>query len=258
MSMDERKLAELLQDVVADAPPPSFDQNDVARASERQRIRRRNGILTGSAFGVVGLASATALSVALWTGPQSAEQTNEADSAAAGGNASAGPYELPEEGEADSPKAERENAPQDAPSVPRKQGRNPSGEAGPESPGSTPTGCEQADRELAAALAGELPAAANLQVNDVQSVELACPQGSLGAMYRVVDSGQSGTFSAVIVQPDISPPVWTNIPAGTQRAESITNDGRTVVVLSEPRLDRDIAPYGDEVQQVANGLARLF
>jgi hypothetical protein len=253
MSMDERKLAELLHDAVADTPPPSFDEHDVARASERQRIRRRNAVVTGSAFGVVVLASATALGVALWTGPNSAEQSN-ADTAAAGGNASASPYELPEEDSAGAADAERENVPNSAPSESRKQGRPSSGEAGPAGPGSTPSGCE-ADRELAAALAGELPAAANVAENDVEAVELDCPHGSIGSMYRVVDNGQSGSVSAVVVQPDITAPQWRNVPIGTQRATATMADGRTVVVISEPRLDGDIAPFGDEVQQVATGIA---
>lgn len=252
--MDERKLAELLRDAVADTPPPSFDEHDVSRASERQRIRRRNAVVTGSAFGVVVLASATALSVALWTGPNSAEQTN-ADSAAAGGNATASPYELPGEGDAGAPNAERENAPQSAPSESRKQGRPSSGDAGPAGPGSTSSGCE-ADRELAAALAGELPAAANVTKDDAESVELVCPQGSRGTMFRVVDNGQSGSVSAVVLRPDVTTPKWQNLPIGTQRATDTMADGSTVVVISEPGSDGGVAPFGNEVQQVANDIAQ--
>lgn len=251
--MDERKLSELLREAVADTPPPSFDQSDVARESERQRIRKRNGILTGSAFGVVLLASATALGVALWTGPQSAEQTG---TAAAGGNADAAPYELPEGGSAQAPKTEREDAPMNAPSETRKQGRPSSGDAEASASGSTPSGCEQADRELAAALAGELPAAANVDVRNAQSVELSCPPGSVGAMYRVVDSGLSGSFSAVIVPADAASLEWPSLAVGTQRGEANMDDGRMVIVLSEPRMDNEVAPFGNDVQQVAYGIAR--
>jgi hypothetical protein len=255
MSMDERKLAELLHDVVADTPPPSFDENDIAHESERQRIRRRNQVLTGSAFGVVLLASATALGMALWTGPHSAEQTNDSAAAGAGSNTSAAPYELPQEGSAHSPKTERENVPQDSPSETRKQGRPSSGDAGPAGPGSTLNGCEKADRELAAALAGELPAAANITSTSAQTVELVCPPGSKGAMFRVVDNGQSGSVSAVVVAADQTPPEWSNLPRGSQQASANMDDGRTVVVISEPRLDGEIAPFGDDVQQVANEIA---
>ena len=253
--MDERKLAELLHDVVADTPPPSFDENDIARASERQRVRRRNQLLTGSAFGVVLLASATALGMALWTGPNSAEQTNDSGAAAAGGNTSAAPYELPQEDGPNAPKAESEDVPHNSPSETRKQGRPSSGDAGPAGPGSTPSGCEQADRELAAALAGELPAAANITATDAQSVELVCPPGSEGAMFRVVDNGQAGSFSAVVVAADQASPDWSNLPKGSRQATATMADGRTVAVVSEPRMDGEIAPFGDEVQQVANEIA---
>jgi hypothetical protein len=256
MSMDERKLAELLHDAVADTPPPTFDESDVARASERLRLRRRNGILAGSAFGVVVLASATALGMALWTGSGSNESADDSHVAAAEGNASASPYELPQRGTADAPKPERQNVPEDAPSETRKQGRPPSGEAGPAGPGRTPGGCEKADRELAAALAGELPAAANAQAAAAQSVELTCPQGSIGAMFHVVDKGQSGSVSFVIVPADAPSPEWTNLPVGTQQATANTADGRTVIVVSEPRMDREVAPFGDDVQQVANDVAQ--
>lgn len=255
--MDERKLAGLLQEAVADTPPPSFDEHDVARESERQRLRRRNGILAGSSFGVVLLASATALGMALWTGSNSAEKTGDSNAAAAGGNASASPYELPQEDSVGAPKTERDNVPQDAPSESRKQGRPSSGDAGPAGPGGTPNGCE-ADRELAAALAGELPAAANADATDVQSVELFCPEGSKGAMYRVVDNGQAGSVSAVIVQPDLAPPEWQNLPRGTQRGTANLDDGSTVVVISEPRLEGEVAPFGNDVQQVADELARVL
>jgi hypothetical protein len=255
MSMDERKLAELLRDAVADTPPPSFDESDIAHESERQRIRRRNQVLTGSAFGVVLLASATALGMALWTGPHSAEQTNDSGAAAAGGNASAAPYELPQEDSAQAPRAESDGVPKNAPSETRKQGRPSSGDAGPAGPGSTPSGCKQADRELAAALAGELPAVANAKADAAQSVELVCPPDSMGAMFRVVDNGQAGSFSAVVVAADQTPPEWSNLPKGSQLATANMADGRTVVVVSEPRMDGEIAPFGDEVQQVANGIA---
>jgi hypothetical protein len=255
MSMDERRLAELLHDAVADTPPPSFDEHDVARASERQRIRRRNSVVTGSAFGVVVLASATALGVALWTGPNSVGQSSE-DAAAAGGNATTGPNELPQEDKAGASDSEREYEPQIAPSETRKQGRPPSGESGPAGPGRTPSGCEKADRELAAALAGELPAAANVDEHDAQSVELTCPHGSVGALFRVVDNGQDGSVSFVIVQPDVIQPQWTDLPEGAQRATAYSANGHSVTVISEPRMDGGVAPFGNDVQQMATDVAR--
>ena len=95
--MDEKKLAELLKDAVAETPPPTFGASDVARESDRQRVRHRNGVLAGSAFGVALLAGATALGVALWTGSDAATDAANAESVASGSNGNAAPYELPDE-----------------------------------------------------------------------------------------------------------------------------------------------------------------
>src|SRR5262245_54904866 len=106
--MDENKLTELLRDAVADTPPPTFTHADVTRESDRQRLRRRNGLMTGSAFGVAVLAGATALGVALWTGEtSSSSQVTSAESDAAAGNGSAAPYELPNEDSKLAPQTER-------------------------------------------------------------------------------------------------------------------------------------------------------
>ena len=55
--------------------------------------------------------------------------------------------------------------------------------------------------------------------------------------------------------PEQPSPEWSNLPKGSQQATANLADGRTVLVVSEPRMDGDIAPFGDEVQQVANGIA---
>lgn len=251
--MDEGKLAELLRDTVADVPPPTFDEHDVAAESERQRVRARNRVLTGSAFGVVLLASATALGVALWTGAHSAGGSGVADNAAAGSNGNSAPYELPQEGSAGVPGTERKAAPQDAPSEKRKQGRPPSGDAGPAGPGGTPSGCEQADRELAAALAGELPAAANVEASEAVPVALSCPSGSAGAAFPV----PGGTISAVLLRPDVTPPSWA-LKAGTVVGRAMAGDRGTVVLVSEPSANGGAAPYGKDVQRFAEEVGRTY
>jgi hypothetical protein len=246
MSMDERRLAELLHDAVAETPPPSFDEHDVARASERQRIRRRNSVVTGSAFGVVVLASATALGVALWTGPNSAEQTS-ADTAAAGGNATAGPNELPEEDKAGAPDAEREYEPQIAPSESRKQGRPSSGDAGPEGPGSTPSGCEQADRELAAALAGELPAAAP------PLPQYECVSAGTSVSYRL----PSGALTAMLLAPNSLLGSGSAPDQEVVSADATADDGRRVVIMSvAPKPGTP--PYADVLDEWAQQVAARY
>lgn len=254
--MDESRLAELLKDAVSDAPPPTFDQRDVAAESERQRVRHRNGVLAGSAFGVALLAGATALGVALLTGPSLGGEATSADSAASPGNGNAAPYEVPNEDNTLAPQTERGEQ-EDFPSETPKQGGSPDGDAGPAGPGGTPSGCEQADRELAAALAGELPAAAEVRYAEAQPVQLSCPHGSRGAAYLLSDGDRAGQLSVILVQPDITPPHWT-LRDGSVRAQATAEDGSAVIVVSEPGVDGGSPPYGSDVQRIAVELGKRF
>lgn len=247
--MDERRLADLLKEAVSEVPPATFDQRDVARESERQRVRHRNGVLAGSAFGVALMAGIAALGVALWTGPGSPSATVAEGNSPAGGNGTAAPYELPDEdsaGVAPTERGDQQNFPPEMP----KQGGYPDGNGGPAGPASTPSGCEQADRELAAALAGELPAAANARVDDVLPVSVVCPTSSRGARYDLSD----GRVSAILTAPGVSPPTWA-LQSGAVRATGTTAENETVVVVSEPDTPGATPPFGDEVSRIALELA---
>jgi hypothetical protein len=250
--MDEKKLAELLKDAVADAPPPTFTHGDVTRESERQRVRHRNGLLAGSAFGVAVLAGATALGVALWTGQEMPSQATSAESVASSGNGNAAPYELPDEdADAAAPTQRREEDQGFPPETPSRGGPS-DGNGGPAGPTSTPSGCEQADRELAAALAGELPAAANIKVDDALPVTTYCPSGATGASYDLTD----GRLSVLLVPADeVS---VTSSEAGGVQATAPTGDGRQVLVVSEPLTSRGSAPYGSDLARIAEEIARLY
>jgi hypothetical protein len=254
--MDEKRLSELLKDAVSDAPPATFDHSDVTSESERQRIRHRNGVVAGSAFGVALLAGAAALGVALWTGPGSVESATAASDGTSYGNGNAAPNEVPDTDVRIAPQTEggdQENFPPETP----KQGGSSDGNAGPAGPGGTPSGCEQADRELAAALAGELPAAANLRSEDALPVSLSCPADSVGAAYRVVDDGVTGTVSVVVLGPDSSAPDWP-MTAETVSAQAQGPKGGTVLVVSEPTESDEPAPYGDELSAVAQELSEAY
>jgi hypothetical protein len=246
--MEESKLSELLRDAVADAPPPTFDQHDVARESERQRTRVRNGILTGSALGVALLAGATALSVALWTGSNSAEQSNAAASDSAGGNANTAPYELDDEGRAAAPRTDGGEGGGDTNSSPesRKQGRASDEEAGPAGPGSTPSGCEQADRELAAALAGELPAAALPDTPD-------CEPGLTSVTFTLPD----GVITVMLLDQGTMLGATDQTGQVTEQAEASTEDGRTVVIYSGTSSP-GTPPYSGELDDLARRVAARF
>jgi hypothetical protein len=245
--MDERRLSELLRDAVADAPPPTFDQKDVARESERQRVRMRNGILTGSALGVALLAGVTALSVALWTGTDSSGQPNAAAGAEAPGNGSAAPYELEEERAAEPPDQDSAgDIGKEASPETRKQGRPSDEEAKPLGPGGTPRGCEQADRELAAALAGELPAAA-------LPPDYTCSVGMPNVTFML----DSGALTVTLVGQDSAMSATDQPGMAFKQAEAATDDGRVVVIVSSAP-DPGPTPLADELEELAGRVADQY
>jgi hypothetical protein len=253
--MDERRLSELLKDAVADAPPATFGVTEVAAESERQRVRHRNGLLAGSALGVAMLAGATALGVALWTGPDAPTEATSAGGAASGSNEDAAPYEVPDEDNKAAPQTESGGDQEVIPPESPKQGGTSDGNAGSAGPGSAPSGCEQADRELAAALAGELPAAANVKLDDARPVQFTCPNGSRGAAF-LVSGGATGEISVILVRPDVSSPAFQT-DDGSVRAEARTDAGTIVIAISEPRSAGENAPYGADLQRIAVELAKI-
>jgi hypothetical protein len=249
--MDEKKLTELLKDAVAETPPPTFTHADVTRESDRQRTRRRNGLLTGSAFGVAVLAGATALGVALWTGESSPSQVTSAESDAAAGNGNAAPYELPDEDAKAAAPTERGQDQGFPPETP-KQGGSSEGNGGPAGPTGTPSGCEQVDRELAAALAGELPAAANIKVDDALPVSFTCPAGSRGAAFYLPE----GQISVVMLPGSEAMSFDSN--AGTTNASAPTSTGDQVIVISDPVTAGATAPYASDLYRFARAIAGIY
>jgi hypothetical protein len=246
--MDEKRLAELLKDAVADTPPPTFTQTDVARESERQRLRRRNGLLTGSAVGVALLAGATALGVALWTGPGPAENATSAESSDSGGNGYAAPNELPNKDDQAPPQTERgaDSLPSETP----KQGGSSTGNGGPAGPAGTPSGCEQVDRELAAALAGELPVTANVDAVDAMPAVLPCPTGGRGATFALPD----GQITVLLTPPGSMEGIDMTAAGGAQ-ASVYTGTGAQVLVVSMASSEGGSVPYESELSRFATTIA---
>ena len=250
--MDEHKLSELLKDAVADTPPPTFSHTDVTAESARQRARHRNGVLAGSAFGVALIAGATALGVALWTGPTPLNSAGSAESGGARSNGTAAPYELPDEDNNAAAPTERGGDGNFPPETP-KQGGYPDGNGGPAGPASTPRGCEQVDRELAAALAGELPAAANVKIEQAVLVTITCPVGARGAAFDLPD----GRVSIVLTPTDVT--LATDVQAEDKVfAEAPASRDRHVYVVSEPVAGERAAPFGSDIEGIAAKLGQLY
>jgi hypothetical protein len=246
--VDEKKLRDVFRDAVPDAPPPTFNLGDVRAESGAQRTRHRNLLLGGSGLTIAVIAGVTVLGVALW------KSTDTQDAATAGnapmvdassGNNGSGASDVP--GKAQSPRspsggAELNSVPTESP----KQGGPPTGSAGPPGPGGTLQGCGQADRELAAALAGELPAAAPQNANAV------CPNGSRSFAVQVTDNGHTGTITVVLTPPgtNVDFPV-TGSPQGTVVGTGILKDGRRLFVITEPAEGQAVAPKDGDVQGIA-------
>lgn len=256
--MDERKLSELFRDAVPDAPPPTFGVQDIAAESGKQTLRKRNALLGGSALGLVIVAGIAVLGMALWKGTDSQEGTAAAGApmVADSGNREMPLNEVPN-GEAQSPAAgggaqKDSSFSAEAP----KQGGPPTGNAGPSGPGSTPRGCGQADPELAAALAGELRAAANITPVAAKAL---CPDGSHAAAVPLSDNGRTGTVTIVLapVGTTVDYPV-TGSPQGAVVGSGTARDGRRLYVITEPTGSSTQAPFAAEVPGVAERLAAKF
>ena len=255
--MDEKKLQALFRDAVPDAPDPTFSLGDVRAESGAQRTRHRNLLLGGSALGIAILAGATVLGVALWRGTDSQGAATAASApgvdASSGNNGNRSSDLSHEDPRVASGGAEQQKSfPPESP----KQGGTSTGNAGPPGPGSTLQGCGQADRELAAALAGELPAAAN---HDLLAATAVCPYGSVAVAVQVTQNDRRGLLTVVLTPVDgkVDYPV-DGSPQGTVVGTSKTNSGRAVYVITEPGDGQLEAPFDGEVQRIADGLAKKY
>jgi hypothetical protein len=257
--MDERKLSELFRDSVPDAPPPTFNAQDVAAESGRQTLRKRNALLGGSALGVLLVAGIAVLSVALWGGTDSNEQATSAGApmvARSTGNGELVPNEVPND-RAQPPAADGgvQQDPSFSAELP-KQGGAPTGNAGPSGPGSTPSGCGQADRELAAALAGELPAAANIEP---VAATVLCPVGSRAAAVPLTDGTRTGVVTVVLTPEGRSVDYPVNgSPQGAVVGVGSAGGGKRVYVITEPSGASIEAPFAAEVSRAAERLATRY
>lgn len=250
--MDERKLGELFRDAIPDVPSPSFDRGDVVAEANLQRVRRRNALLGGSALGVALLAGATVLGVALWGGTEVGDTASTSAGplvARESGNGEAAPNEVPNEDAQRSEDASGGGASDQSFSAESpKQGGTPTGNAGPPGLGSTLSGCEKADLELAAALAGELQAA----VNNAVPADITCPPNSRGVAFRV----DGGIVSVIVVPKDaeLRNPV-ADQPEGSILRDALTSAGDHVIAVSEPAAASTAPPAEARLQDIVNTLA---
>jgi len=236
--VDENKLAELFNDAVRDAPPPSFDVASVRAGSHRATVRQRSAIALGSTMAAVLVFGG----VALGTGgfATTSESTARAVSDSAGSNKAAdqpaAPREMSTPGSSDDLGAP---GVQNFPEGSSTQGVESSGNVSPSADG-TPGGCGTVDRELANALAGELSVASDLAA----PAGLACPDGSKSASFDV----DGGRVYAVVVPSGQA----LSKQAGVAQTSKLTKSSSTLYVVSESPV------FADRVDAIATKLLEKF
>ncbi|MEU5696054.1 hypothetical protein [Actinosynnema sp. NPDC020468] len=243
--MDEKELAELFRDAAGDAPPASFDVGGIRTASARATARRRTAWVSGGALAVVLLLGGTVI-----------VNTTSRESGTAGSAMEASSPNLSQSEM--SPKIAQEpqfpatpdktggQPPNSIPEDPSTQGDESTGSADPKVGGAS-RACAEVDRELAAALADELPVVTTLP----GPAAAVCPPGARGASYAVHDNGTYGTISAVLVPPGRQ-------VLGGQSESRPTKAGWTIYVLSEPAAGESIAPRLTNLPAIAEALSQKF
>lgn len=220
--MDDREsveLEKLFADAPGEPPPSTFTADDVAAASRRATARRRRTV-AGVAAAVVLVGGAGSAAVfALRPAPDG----DTVAAASAPPESSRQPRGTPAR-PLDGPGIES------FPSDSRKQGQESDGKPGPRT-GSTAR-CEKGDRELATALAGELPAAARLERAEH------CADGTRRARFAV----PGGAVTATVLPEGVA----LRPPSGGEHVERRLSGGRTVSVSTEdsPRVD-DLGAIAD-------------
>lgn len=197
--------------------------------------------------------------MALW---KSTDARDAAGSAAAPavvdstGNGKIGQNEVPNEGAPQLPKAaDGGTADHSLSAESPKQGGTSSGNAGPSGPGSTRNGCGQADRELAAALAGELPAAAHSpKPEDAVASVATCPADGRGAAFFFDENGLQGTVSVILLSGPTGTVGYPPSPyPGITEADAFTASNRKVIVFSMPGSNPP--PFAADLQDIAYRVA---
>ncbi|MCP2183288.1 hypothetical protein [Prauserella alba] len=227
--MDERELGELFRSVPGEPPPPSFDETDVAHSAHRITVRRR-AIAGGAAAAVVLLGGGGVVAGSM-LGGGGGNVVAGSDRSTTGGTQP----RIAQPGDGGSRPQSDQPGIQGLPSGEPKQGGTTDGDRTP--------GCDQVDRELATALAGELPVTAS----DASPGRI-CPEGTTSASFRVDGSA----LTAVLVPEGTQ----VQLPGGLSDAETAEQDtasGSTLLLVSES-LTRT-GSGGPDVEGIARRVA---
>ncbi len=233
--MDENELKALFRDAPGEAPQPTFDTGDIVRASKRATARRRNGIAVACSALVLVLAGVGMFGV--FGGidiplPSAAKSNEEAASAGQPGADSARPLDSGESSNFSNP--------------PPQQGGSGGEKTGQMTAEGT-YGCDQVDRELATALAGELPVP--VDVAKATPGDL-CSTAGRYAGFPV----PGGTVSAGLFPAGQGTPPPGNF--GTGAVQRVTPQGAILIVVGAGPQGPPMA-IGDVVR-IADAVATRF
>ncbi|GAA4538851.1 hypothetical protein [Amycolatopsis samaneae] len=238
--MDERDLETLFSAAPGEPPPSTFTESDVVAESKRQSARHRSRLAVSTSAVVLVLAGAGIFGIVGnvdFGGPKSASSGIRANSAPVPGQPSAGPARPSGSGE----------APNFSSASPQ-QGGDGDGKTGPRVEGTS--GCEQVDRELATALAGELPVPV---AADGASPGGACTTGARAAGFPLPDG-----MISVAVLPAGAPLDEPRQPAGAAILRLPARGGGTLVLVSVAGTAGHPVPFAGELGRIAGDLAARF
>jgi hypothetical protein len=250
--VDEEKLANLFQAAVADPPPASFDERDIAAKSKQVTAQRRALLAGGGGLAVVILAVALLLGTGVFGHTSSSTVAGgPADSARLPSDQSFGKAPGLASGNAGPAVISPTHFPGSTP----KQGGGENGGVGPDA-GGTHAGCGPTDRQLAVALANELP---SVGAPVAAPAALSCIPGSRTATYHVHVGGSPDGYVMALLVPLNAPTLFSDQTKGTSGSTGPARSGKwTVVVLSQPLGAAGTGPVVNQIAGIQQAIAAKF
>jgi hypothetical protein len=237
---DESDLRTLFANAPGDPPPPAFDAGDVVAASRRVTARRRRVIAAACACVVLVLGGVGIIGSALTASPQSGTMMAKGSGGAERTN------DLTAEGQpGDGPERHSGTTAPGFPTPSPQQGGAENGRNGPRA--DSTFGCDKVDRELATALAGELP----VTVAAAPVPGHVCSTGIRSAGFPL----SGGTVSVAVVPAGARAPAT---PPGVARAERPAASGGIVLVISTPEGPGAAPPFAADLGRIAAALAARY
>ncbi|RCW47099.1 hypothetical protein DFQ14_101443 [Halopolyspora algeriensis] len=229
--MNERELEELFRDAARAAPPASFDEQDISRGARRVTARRRMATAGSSLAVAAVLVGGLGAGTGMFTPDESTQ---------------AGP----------TPGGVRQPSQEQPPRT------GPNG-TGPTVLGGPLTGqgsCGPPDRELADALAQQLPEATRATTPVAAT---SCPTGSRTASFQVRQGATAGNVTVLLAPAESVPPEQRRSgehrrPDGTRQVTDEVDGGHILMVRSSPDSGSSAAPYADRLPAIADHLADRF